>query len=181
MNNDPSQNEFPSGFSDREFLLGVESETVPRGLPDAKQSLDVRLKVIGLLLTFVGGMALFLSAVNLGDSILNYRDPGRMANQVSELKKMFPEDETISQAIDQMVEWNKTPFFIGYAVICVVISMLILFGGWRVQQRRGYPLAITSAVLVMLPVNLTCCVGIPIGIWALVVLLQDDVRKSFRP
>ncbi len=180
MTNNPPNDEFPRGMSDREFLLGVQAEPVTGSSPPPQPAPDARLRILGQLLTFIGAMAIVLSAVNLSDSITNYRDPSQLEKRLPELKKIFPDDEAFSEAIDQMLVWNETPFFIVYAAVCVGISIVILLGGWRVRQRRSYSLGIVSAVLVMLPVNLTCCVGIPVGVWALVVLLNDDVRKSFR-
>ncbi|GAB5402718.1 MAG: hypothetical protein Aurels2KO_09490 [Aureliella sp.] len=180
MTQHPSNDEFPRGMSDREFLLGPQVEPAASNSPPPVLAPVTRLRLLGQLLTFIGGMAVVLSAVNLSDSIANYRDPSLLEKRIPDLKKIFPDDEVFAEAIDQMVAWNETPFFICYAAVCVGISIVILIGGWRVRQQRSYSLCIVSAVLVMLPVNLTCCVGIPVGIWALVVLLNDDIRKSFR-
>lgn len=37
----------------------------------------------------------------------------------------------------------------------------------------------TSAILALLPCSLVCIIGIPVGVWALVVLLNPEVREAF--
>jgi hypothetical protein len=46
---------------------------------------------------------------------------------------------------------------------------------------RNYGLAMTSAVLTVIPCVTPCCLlGQAAGIWALVVLMNNDVRAAFR-
>ncbi len=45
---------------------------------------------------------------------------------------------------------------------------------------RWYPLAIAGSVLATIPMVSPCCLlGLPFGIWSLVVLLQPDVKSAF--
>ena len=65
----------------------------------------------------------------------------------------------------------------------VAAGAFIVFGGIQMMNNRGYGLAIASAILNMLPciTCLGCCGGGGgIGIWALVVLLNEDVKRSFQ-
>jgi len=44
-----------------------------------------------------------------------------------------------------------------------------------------WPLAMTASILSMLNFGNCCCLlGIPVGIWALVILLMPDVKEAFR-
>ncbi len=66
-------------------------------------------------------------------------------------------------------------------VIALAISLLggfMIFAATKMMRLRGYGLAIAASILPMVawPVNL---IGLPIGIWALVVLSQRDVRAAF--
>jgi ABC-type proline/glycine betaine transport system permease subunit len=46
---------------------------------------------------------------------------------------------------------------------------------------RTWALAMTSAVLMMINFGNCCClIGLPIGIWALVILLLPDVQDAFK-
>ena len=77
---------------------------------------------------------------------------------------------------------ESTPFlevcFTGTATLMVYPIMLM--GAMQMMQRRSYWLSNLSAVLAMLPCSLICVAGLPIGIWALVVLRDPRVRQTFR-
>ncbi len=60
----------------------------------------------------------------------------------------------------------------------LVLSSIMLVAGLMMKRLAGYGLAIAGAILAILvaPGNL---VGLPIGIWALVVLSRREVREAF--
>jgi tRNA A-37 threonylcarbamoyl transferase component Bud32 len=60
----------------------------------------------------------------------------------------------------------------------LVLSSIILVAGLMMKRLAGYGLAIAGAILAILvtPGNL---IGLPIGIWALVVLSRREVREAF--
>jgi len=64
-------------------------------------------------------------------------------------------------------------------MIVAGISFVIAFGGWHLWRLRSYGLAATAAILAMLPCTPACFLGLPMGIWALVVLLDPKVRAAF--
>lgn len=66
-------------------------------------------------------------------------------------------------------------------LVSIGIGVLILIGGLKMKKLENFGLAVTSAILAALPCTSPCClVGIPIGIWALVVLFRPEVKESFR-
>jgi hypothetical protein len=67
------------------------------------------------------------------------------------------------------------------AVLYMVANGCTLYGSVRMLQLRNYAMAMTAGVLSVLPCCSACWVlGIPFGIWALVVLNRPDVRQAFR-
>jgi hypothetical protein len=60
----------------------------------------------------------------------------------------------------------------------LVLSSIMLVAGLMMKRLAGYGLAIAGAILAILvtPGNL---IGLPIGIWALVVLSRREVREAF--
>jgi hypothetical protein len=56
---------------------------------------------------------------------------------------------------------------------------LILAGAICMLRLRIYPLAMTGAIVAMLPCFNCCLVGLPFGIWALVVLNRPEVKHAF--
>lgn len=60
-------------------------------------------------------------------------------------------------------------------------GLLILAGGVQLFRGRGRGLGMTSSVLAMIPCfsSCACVLGIPVGIWALVVLGGADAKAAF--
>jgi predicted Ser/Thr protein kinase len=63
-------------------------------------------------------------------------------------------------------------------LMMLVLSGLIFLAGLKMKRLEGYWLAVVGSILAMLvtPGNL---IGLPIGIWALVVLGHRDIRAAF--
>jgi hypothetical protein len=67
-------------------------------------------------------------------------------------------------------------------VIGIAIAVLIALGGMRMMSLRSYGLALAASIIAMVPcLSPCCCLGLPAGIWALVVLNDANVKASFRP
>jgi predicted Zn finger-like uncharacterized protein len=66
------------------------------------------------------------------------------------------------------------------SIIGIALGALILTGGVMMKQLRNYGLAMTGAIVAMLPCSLCCLLGLPLGIWSLVVLNNQDVKDAFR-
>lgn len=67
------------------------------------------------------------------------------------------------------------------SLISIVASPIIVFGGIQMLRARRYSVALWAAILALIPVTSLCCIpGIPIGIWALIVLRHPEVRASFE-
>ena len=73
--------------------------------------------------------------------------------------------------------------FVGIAitVLSLAVSPIIIYGAIQMMKGKKYGLAKMSAILAIVPVT-SCCflTGIPLGIWALVVLNQPDVETVFK-
>jgi len=70
-------------------------------------------------------------------------------------------------------------FFIGLTVVSIIPSLLIFVGALQMRRLRLYGLAMIAAIMAMLPCTAGWFIGLPMGIWALVVLLRPDVREAF--
>jgi len=67
------------------------------------------------------------------------------------------------------------------ALIFLIVGVLIIVGGMKMRAMQSYGLAMAAAILAMVPCcdGMCCIVGLPIGIWALVVLMDQQVKQSF--
>ena len=72
-------------------------------------------------------------------------------------------------------------FFPIVSLISIAASPIIIFGGIQMLRARKYSIALWAAVLALIPLTSVCCIpGIPIGIWALIVLRNPEVRAAFE-
>jgi hypothetical protein len=65
-------------------------------------------------------------------------------------------------------------------LVNLVFSVTILIGGWRMRQLKSHGLAMVAAVLAILPCSVGWILGLPMGIWALSVLREPEVREAFE-
>ncbi len=63
-------------------------------------------------------------------------------------------------------------------LLAMILSSVIILAGLRMKRLEAYPLALIGSILAMLvtPGNL---IGLPVGIWSLVVLCRREVREAF--
>jgi uncharacterized protein DUF4339 len=65
-------------------------------------------------------------------------------------------------------------------VVGIVMSIVILIGAMRMQAAKNYAFAFTGCILAMIPCVTPCCfIGLPFGIWGLVVLCRPAVKSQF--
>jgi predicted Zn finger-like uncharacterized protein len=60
-----------------------------------------------------------------------------------------------------------------------VFGGLIIAGAICMLRRKLYALAMTGAIIAMLPCFNCCCAGLPLGIWAFDVLRKPEVKNAF--
>lgn len=62
-----------------------------------------------------------------------------------------------------------------------VIGIVILLGTGKMKRLESYQYAMMTAILAMVPCLSPCCfLGLPFGIWALVVLNKPEVKSHFQ-
>jgi len=66
-------------------------------------------------------------------------------------------------------------------VLYLATSIVTFIAGWKMKSLESYVLALVGAACAILPFcSPCCCLSLPVGIWALVVLLKADVKSSFH-
>jgi hypothetical protein len=68
---------------------------------------------------------------------------------------------------------------LGSLIVGLCWGGLVIAGGISIIRRKIYPLAMTGSIVGMVPCNCCCVLGLPIGIWALVVLAKPEVKDAF--
>jgi amino acid transporter len=66
------------------------------------------------------------------------------------------------------------------SVVAIALAVLIFIAGLKMKNLQSHTLCIVASILCIIPCTTgCCCVGIPIGIWALIVLNKPEVRDYF--
>jgi predicted Zn finger-like uncharacterized protein len=65
------------------------------------------------------------------------------------------------------------------SIMDIVFGSIITFGAVKMKQLNSYGLAMTTCILAMLPCFNCCCLGLPFGIWGLVMLNKPEVKDAF--
>jgi hypothetical protein len=68
------------------------------------------------------------------------------------------------------------------SIISIGIGALVLFGGLKMKKLESFGLAVTASILGIVPctAGLCCVLGLPIGVWALIVLFKPEVKSAFH-
>lgn len=69
----------------------------------------------------------------------------------------------------------------GVDVIAVICQVVVIMGAVGMLKMKNHGLAKTACIISLVPCISACCVvGIPFGIWGLVVLNDPVVKSAFR-
>ncbi len=67
------------------------------------------------------------------------------------------------------------------SIIHVALAGLIIYGALQMKKLVNFRLAMTASILALAPCISPCCLlGLPFGIWALVVLNKPEVKAAFQ-
>jgi hypothetical protein len=93
-----------------------------------------------------------------------------------------------NEEIFRQIGWNVGPMdpqvqFQSALIVQVLVLLFALgtvLGAVSMLRLRWYGLAVTGSILAMLNFGECCCLlGLPVGIWSLIVLMRPEVRQSF--
>jgi hypothetical protein len=110
--------------------------------------------------------------------------PAEMDRQIKEIEanKDIPADQKDmwKNILTRMKEFFESPMAPVVYALTGVIAVIILLGAVKLLNLTGVGLPIAASILAMIPCTSSCCclIGLPAGIWALVVLNRPDVRAA---
>lgn len=120
---------------------------------------------IGLIVTAVLGIA--LKALGLVFNIVGVN--------------FMPPPSGMTPEMTRMMQFLSGPVAVVSGIVGLAISLFVLYGAIKMQKLVGYGFAMAAAILALIPCFSPCCLlGLPIGIWALVVLSKPEVKSQFE-
>jgi len=67
------------------------------------------------------------------------------------------------------------------SIVEIVVAAFIIFAALKMRELRQWELCLAASIVAMIPCISPCCIiGLPIGIWALVVLLRPEIKEAFH-
>jgi hypothetical protein len=80
---------------------------------------------------------------------------------------------------EAITKYVSGPIGLVQNAIVLVCSILVIVGSQKMKNLQSYGWAMTSSILTVIPCFACCLWGIPIGIWALIVLNKPEVKSAF--
>lgn len=180
--------DLPPGYSDRP----PRSSGPPRsgdlfdpGVPPPgrdPEAIKARVRGPAIFLIVVGALNVLAGAYFLVNAFAIKSDP---AGLEAEAEKQWSPDQ--KDAIQKMgwtthglVEISGNIFLWGGG-LSVIVGVVGILGGIRMLSLRSYGIGVTGAIRTAIPLVSPCClIGQIAGIWALIVLLNGEVRSAFH-
>jgi type IV secretory pathway VirB2 component (pilin) len=92
-----------------------------------------------------------------------------------------PIDPNAPVWLQEMQKSATGPVTVAIQVVFVIVNVSIIFGAVQMMRMRAWGFALTASILAMVNVGTLCCVlGLPAGIWAIVVLSNHEVKSAFE-
>jgi hypothetical protein len=97
--------------------------------------------------------------------------------------QIAPQPANLPPFLQMLAQPTPGQLITGGVVDCVsfVTCLLVIYGALKMQRLESYAWAMTSSIISLIPcVTCCCCLGIPFGVWALIVLNRAEIRAAFR-
>lgn len=136
----------------------------PTSLPvGARAAAEVSGPAVGLIITaIIGGV------LHVGSLLVNMLGAGLGSI-------------TATGREEQIFNWLSGGVGMVSSTVGLLIAGIVIYAAIEMKNLRQWGLAVAASILAMIPCISPCCVlGIPMGIWSLVVLLKDEVKTAFR-
>jgi hypothetical protein len=151
----------------------------PRGGPGEARR---RVSTPAWMLILIGGLCLLLEIASL---VVTFTNPTAVIDlQQKYLIDPMPagaDRDNLQKQLDDQKEQSRldSPLNLGSTAVATVLNLLALIGGIKMRGLSGYGLAMTGAIAAVIPLSGCCCLTTPVGIWAIVVLLNPVVKEGF--
>ena len=90
-------------------------------------------------------------------------------------------DPNAPELMKQIQQGGVGPFAAIMQIVFVAVNVVIILGAVQMLRFKTRPLAIAASILAMVNAGTCCCIiGLPVGIWSLVILMAKDVNAAFQ-
>ena len=87
----------------------------------------------------------------------------------------------IDEFPDFYEEFFEGAFAVGSSFVGLLVAAFVIYASLKMKDLEQWGLAVAASILAMIPCISPCCIiGLPIGIWCLVILMRPDVKAAFH-
>jgi len=87
----------------------------------------------------------------------------------------------IDEIPQDYVEFFEGSFGIATSLVGILVAAFIIYVSLKMKDLTQWGLCVTASILAMIPCISPCCIiGLPIGIWCLVVLMRPEIKDAFH-
>jgi len=124
---------------------------------------------IGLMIT--AGLGVAVQVLGIVGNLLGIGMSGVAASQGNQNGQELP-------AIFHMMSGGVG---IVFNIIGIIMAVVVFMGALKMKKLQSFGFVMAATIIAMVPCISPCCwVGLPIGIWALVVLNKPEVKGAFN-
>jgi len=123
----------------------------------------VRGPAIGLIFTGAIGILVAIANIVLEGAMMEW------------VRSLTPEGQAPPAG---MMEANSA-LSIAITVLSVLASAFILFGGLKMMKLESRTVVLAASIVAMIPCVGCCVIGLPVGIWSVIVLSKPEVKAAF--
>lgn len=92
-----------------------------------------------------------------------------------------PVDPNAPEAVKAFVQGSVGPAAVGIQAFFILFNAFLIFGAVQMLRMKAWPLALSSSIAAIINFGSCCCIlGIPVGIWSIVILFVPDVKEAFK-
>lgn len=173
-----------SDYDDRDDDFDDRGRDRDRDRPDDHTLVERARRKIGtpaMLLILAGGFG-FL--VEIGALALSVTKPALFYDMMVDFIKNQPKNAQQQKQLKDMEDQKgqmmlDSPLNLASIAVGACVNLLTVVGGIKMRSASGYGLSMAGAIAGIIPMGGCCCVTLPFGIWALVALMNPDVKAGF--
>jgi hypothetical protein len=87
-------------------------------------------------------------------------------------------EEDIPETMEGMF---KASFWTASSFVGVLIAVFLIYASTKMREASQWGLCMAASILALIPCISPCClIGLPVGIWCLVVLTKPEIKAAFQ-
>jgi hypothetical protein len=157
------------------------TEPIPPNPEEMYQAAQAAVRTPALLLILTGILTLLGSVISLVAVLMLPDYIEKQIHAIQQNPNLTQEQKDAQVEIYTNLKQSiEHPINLPLQVVDVFLAILILVGGIQLWNLSGIALPVTASILAMIPCISGCCclLGLPAGIWALVVLSRPEVKTA---